>query len=600
MATVAQLEDSLIQADAAGDTQAASALADAIRQARGVQGVASASNKRNPLYGDGYDKVMNFDGKNSIAGSAAGFGAIGSTLLTPIDALARKFNNGKPINIGGYDIAGQDRRKAIDGGLEQMGADPTSMQFQAAKLGTEVGVTAPFGGLVAGVLSKAPAIARNIPTLIDTIRTGGMSANGVKGVYGAANRVAGGSVNGLITAGAIDPDNAEAGAMIGGGFPIAVKLAGTGGKLIGTALGQGKQTLSPTKLQTARESIDAGYKIPPSMVNPSFKNRVVESMSGKHATAQIASTKNQAVTERLVRGELGLADDVPLTFDSMRLYRGAQHSAGYEPLRQVGMINAGQQFNQSLDDIVKQYTGKGTIPAIEKKEVADLVAAHKSNGFDSGDAIDAIRILRENASEAFAKSNGALGKANKAIANAYETAIDDALQASGKTDMLAAYRAARKKIAQSATVEKAIREGAGTLDARILARELQKGKPLSGGIKTAAQFANTFDKAAQPPHLIGSPGVHNLTAMFSTGSGAAGAAGGAAVGGPMGAAIGGGVGAAYPFVIPPLMRARMFSNGAQKNLVNGNSQGLLGNSIDELLPLMYRTNPALMSGLIDQ
>ena len=47
---------------------------------------------------------------NLVAGLLRGAGSIGATLLAPIDALARKLNGGQPINIGGYDIAGQDRR----------------------------------------------------------------------------------------------------------------------------------------------------------------------------------------------------------------------------------------------------------------------------------------------------------------------------------------------------------------------------------------------------------------------------------------------------------------------------------------------------------
>ena len=513
---------------------------------------------------------------NAGAGAIRGAGSIGATLLAPRDALESFIAR----TMGAPEMQAPERRKAMDGALQGMGADTDSLAFGAGKLGGEIAGTLGAGGAVANGLSRIPGAASAMPNVLNAIRTSGMTGGGMPA------RMAGGAVTGGVSAGLVNPEDAALGAGLGGALPVITKVAGHAGRLLGSTP---KNPLTPQALQTARESMDAGYVIPPSMVNPSFGNRTLETISGKHATAQLASTKNQAITEGLVRKGLGLADDAPLSFDTMRAYRGAQHSAGYEPLRQVGTIPAGASFNSALDDIAKAYTGKGTIPAIEKKNITELVNAHKSAGFDSGDAVDAIRILREDASDAFRRGDGALGKANKAIADAYESAIDDALTASGQGDLLNAYRAARQNIAKSATVEKAIREGSGTLDARILARELQKGKPLSGDIKTVAQFANVFDKAAQPPHLIGSPDVHNLRAFASS----ALTGGGALAAGPVGMMAG-----AAPYVLPPLARARMFSKGAQQGLLNQGGQGLLGGSLDELLPLLYRTNPVLSGGLI--
>lgn len=533
------------------------------------------------IRGDGFSKVMDYNGKDATGGFVRGAGSIGATLMRLL-----------PNALGG-DTASEnaDRRARMDGDIRDfVGSNPESSAYQTNKLLAEVAGTSGIGGAASKLLGKIPGAAANIPGLLDAIKTGGMSVNGAKGLMGAATRVTGGAINGALTAGAINPEDTGTGALLGGAFPAVVQGAGKAGELIGRATGS-SIPVNPVKLQTARESMDAGYIIPPSQIKPSFGNRTIESLSGKHETAQLAATRNQAVTENLVRKELGIAPDVPMSFDSMKLYRSAQHSAGYEPLRNVGTVQVGPGFNQTLDDITKQYTGKGTIPAVQKKDIAELVDAHKSSGFDSGDAVDAIRILREDASDLFKKGDSAKAKATKAIADAYEGALDSALQTSGNPEMLSAYREARKKIAQSATVEKAIREGAGTLDARVLARELQKGKPLTGGIKTAAQFANTFDKAAQPPHLIGSPGVNNLRASLS----ALSAGAGGAVFGPGGIALG-----AANYIVPPMARARMFSSGAQQGLLGQANPGLLGTGIDELLPLMYRTNPVLAGGISGQ
>ena len=549
------------------------------------------------VQGEGWDKIQNYSGKDSVAGAVRGAGSIGSTLMAPIDAGLRAIGLGNVPFLGA-----NDRRSQLDPALKSMGANPDSNQYQAAKLAAEVAGTSGMGGLLGQAISKIPGAAAALPTLLPAIRSGGMAANGAKGAEGLIARAAGGAVNGAATAGLVNPADADTGMMISSTVPVLAK----GVALAGGLMPKVRPTLNATnaeKLKTAKESMDAGYIIPPSMIDPSFKNKTLESISGKHGTAQMASTQNQAVTENLARKALGLPADAPLNFATMQSYRSAQHQAGYEPLRQVGAIPAGQKFDQALTDIVNQYQGKGTIPALAKgkQEITDLVESYRSKGFDAGDAVDAIRVLREDSSALYksaAASDKAKAKATRSIADAFEGAIDDALSTSGQKDLLAAYRAARENIAKSGSVEKAIREGSGTLDARKLAAELQKGKFLSGDLKTIAKFGNVFDKAAQPPHLIGSPDVHNLRAAFSTGAGAGGAGLGALIGGPIGAAVGGATAAAYPYVVPPMARSIMFRKGAQRSLLDapqgpGALRGLLTDARDEGLPLLYRSGGLL-------
>jgi hypothetical protein len=64
-------------------------------------------------------------------------------------------------------------------------------------------------------------------------------------------------------------------------------------------------------------------------------------------------------------------------------------------------------------------------------------------------------------------------------------------------DLLKGYREARKLIAKTYTVQKALNAETGDVSAQTLARELGKGKPLSGDILTAAQAGAAFPKATQ-------------------------------------------------------------------------------------------------------
>jgi len=498
---------------------------------------------------------------NLAAGLLRGAGSIGATILAPID-MAKDAMDGKGLSLE----SNRQRRADMDAGLQTMGAETDSMLYKGGKLAGEVAGTAGAGGAAANVLTKvAPRVAAAAPALVDALRTGGMSANGATGTAGVATRAAGGAINGAISAGMVNPEEAGTGLLIGGALPGVVQLAGKAGTAIGnSSAGKLAERLkdfsrNAPKNDTVRESIEVGYQIPPNMVKPSLGNQVIESISGKQATQQLASVHNAQVTDGLARKALGLADDAPLTKEAMQAYRAAEHAAGYEPVRQLGTVQTDNAFTQALDDVAAKYTGKGTIPAVQRNDIKAIVDSHKSGGFDAGDAVDAMKLLRESADEAFRKGDTAIGKAYKEISKAYEDVIERDLQKSGQADLLAAFRKSRQNMAKSFTVENAIVDGSGGINPQKLAAQLQKGKPLSGELLTAAKFANTFKTVAKPLEQVGSPASHNLKSMASALMGS----GGFAAAGPAGLAA-----AAVPFVAPAVARSAMFRKGAQEALVN--------------------------------
>lgn len=473
-------------------------------------------------------------------------------------------------------------------GKEQFARDNPTISASLGRVGGNVAATLPVGQVLGGAAQAARAPA----ALVESLRTFGMSAGNLPGAAGLATRMAGGAATGGVSAALIDPEQAATGAIVGAALPAAMQVGGAIGRAIGWTGGAAALPAANQQVRdVAQRGMAEGYVVPPSQLNPSMKNRFLESAGGKISTAQVASTKNQEVTQRLVRRTLGMADDAPLTQEALATYRRAQSQAGYEPLRQVGVIPAGKPFEQALDDVLRSTTGKGTIPAVQRQDIADLIASHRSQGFDAGDAVDAIRVLRESADDAFRRGDSALARAQRGIAQAYEQAIDDGLRAVGQPDLLANYRIARKNIAQSFNIEPAIREGGGGVDARVLARQLQKGEPLTGNLRTIAEFANTFDKASQPPWLIGSPDVNNLRPLASLLTGSSlGAGGGALVGGPVGAAVG----AAIPMIAPRAAQSVMFRPGFQQGLLAAGQGG--GVPLSALLPLTYRAAPAVAAG----
>ena len=373
----------------------------------------------------------------------------------------------------------------------------------------------------------------------------------------------------------------------------------TGGRALGDVIGRvGKMipeviSATPEKIASFLRAKEAGYVVPPSQMRPTWATRALESISGKAETGQIASLRNQEVTNKLARQSLGLAPEAPLSKESMESYRAAQSAQGYEPVKQIGSIDLGQNFNQSLNAIQKANTGKGTIPAAENQQITELVDSYrtgKNTVVDSNDAVDAIRKLRKGAKSAEAKGDFELAETNLAIANAYEDAIDASLQAAKQTELLQGYRTARQNIAKSFDVESALKEGSGNVDAKKLAALLQKGKYLSGELKSAAEFGNVFKQAARTPEEMGSPAVGALRPYASTAMAAGGATLGSMIGGAPGAALGSMAGGAIGMGAPAVARSALFSPAMQARLAQTQQPAMTAE-------MLRRYAPSAVTGL---
>ena len=167
---------------------------------------------------------------NIAAGGVRGAGSIGATILTPYDLLAGNTSSwGNP-----------ERRSAMDAGLQELGADPTSLAYKTGKLGTEIAGTLPVGGLLGGGLAKgaaavSPAAARAVAPLAQAIQSGGfnMPSAGGNAALNMITRMAGGGINAAATSSLIDPETAKTAALFGSAMPPAAKAVGALGKYSG-------------------------------------------------------------------------------------------------------------------------------------------------------------------------------------------------------------------------------------------------------------------------------------------------------------------------------------------------------------------------------
>lgn len=285
--------------------------------------------------------------------------------------------------------------------------------------------------------------------------------------------------------------------------------------------------LNAVRDATLKEAQAAGYVVPPSTTNPTVTNRVIEGVSGKAATQQAAALKNQQITNRLVRQELGLGETVPLTKGTLNALR-SKAGAVYKAISGAGEIATDGQYvddlaaiAQSMDDVSKDFPD---LNLNNNEEISKLIDGMLQDKFSAKSAIELTKQLRKSASGNLGGMNAAdpakraLGYAQRDAAAAVEDQLIRHLDATGKGGLGKALDESRKLIAKTYSVEAALNEGTGNVVATNLSAQLKKGKPLSGNLELVAKFGKAFGKAAK--EVTDSPGVSALDAMFGVAGGA--------------------------------------------------------------------------------
>ena len=260
------------------------------------------------------------------------------------------------------------RRKDIQSAIAQTGADPESVGYQGAKLGTEIGMTMPIGGaLAAGVGKVAPKFAAGAPNLLNALRTSGMTAGtaapGAAGWLGSqALRAGTGATVGGISAGAVNPDDAGTGAIIGGVAPGVFKLAGMLGQGVYNAVrsnpSQAGKTLA--KALGVDESqipgiIAAANKAPESIV-PGSKLTLSQALESQGANLPEVRTLEKVVAQSPGGKNL-----------SMRY----QDQSG---ARMNALVNQGAQRYQGAAAVEAENTGNQLAALLRTQAVDDNAA----------------------------------------------------------------------------------------------------------------------------------------------------------------------------------------------------------------------------------
>lgn len=288
------------------------------------------------------------------------------------------------------------------------------------------------------------------------------------------------------------------------------KIAQEGGKIASRLFSQSTEKAATSAAQNSvrdqavAEAQGLGYKTVPSVSGGSMLGQIVEGATGKIKASQLASVKNQDLTDNLIRQGFGLPAEAPIAKETMRAVRQEAATAGYDPVRQVPRMDTDAEFRTAAANLTSRSDNAskdfGELVKSDVQPLAQSLSQVKS--FTGDTAVDAISVLREKASDAYSKGDKTLGKAYRGAAETIEAQVERSLANQGKDGaaVLQAFRDARTKMAQTFDVEKAIREGQGKVDASVLGRLYNKNPGrMSGTVGQVGRIAAAMPEVMRVP-----------------------------------------------------------------------------------------------------
>lgn len=310
MATLEQLEDGLVKADAAGNTEDAKVFADEIRRMRGAQ-VEPPSD-------------LAVAGQAALKGAASIPDAILNTPANLGNLAQMAYATGRPEVAEKVELFEQPN--LIRRGLESVGA--ISPEREPKTAGQRV-----LDRAVQTGVNVAIAPAQGIRQGLANVATGAMS-----GAAAQMTKEATGSDLAAFAVGVLTPMVTRSLYNVGGGKPNVESV--------------NRETLS-----TAKEAREAGYVIPPTMVKDRGTTNLVESVAGVGATKNAASLRNQEITDRLAAKSLGLPENTALTptkFQELYTKAGEPYEA-VKALKIPETMGWFKRFHEGADSLVEQW-----------------------------------------------------------------------------------------------------------------------------------------------------------------------------------------------------------------------------------------------------
>jgi hypothetical protein len=263
-------------------------------------------------------------------------------------------------------------------------------------------------------------------------------------------------------------------------------------------------TLPTPKQETFYEGRGQGYVVPPATIRSDMPTQIAESFSGKRLTAEVASERNQDVSNMLAARALGLSENQPITQSSLKAVR-TEAGKVYAQISNSGRIQADPQYKTDIDAIAQNVqkiaADFGDLDVGARKEIEKLAKDLSQPNFSSEGAVILLRQLRDDATRMMKSENAKdanLGMAQRAAANALEGAIMRHLRRIGRDDLADNFNKARTSIAKSHDVEAATNFATGEVNPRVFERLLANGEPLSGELALIGRMGAAFPRSMTP------------------------------------------------------------------------------------------------------
>jgi hypothetical protein len=280
------------------------------------------------------------------------------------------------------------------------------------------------------------------------------------------------------------------------------------------------------ELRTFEEGAAKGLKVVPSDLDPSFTTTQLESIGGKAAVNQRTQLANQDAVTRMAKEELKVAADAELSPVALKAIRD-QESQVYKEVDALA-----EKARKDLEKL-QQARAAATNIADPAQRAIEEAKFNKKYGKkearlqeQSAASLEDLRKVRGEMQSMWDNYYASGGKnvdaqqgaiALKAQAETLENSIDATLRKIGRSDLADKIVPARQRIAQTYNVEEMLNPGNFNVDPDVALRMLKRGVPLSGNLRTIAEFKAAFPNSLREASKVSSPDV-SLLGTFAQGA----------------------------------------------------------------------------------
>lgn len=276
-------------------------------------------------------------------------------------------------------------------------------------------------------------------------------------------------------------------------------------------------TPAPESQRVIQDAVNAGFKFPPSELPHAPIGKTIEGLAGKARTDEEASIANNKRTQQLVATEFGLAPETEITDDVIDRLKQPAYGV-YQEVADLGPIHPSPGYVADVSKAGERGAQAETdFPDAVSPSILAERAKYIRPQFTGRGALERIKSLRADSKGNISSRDPekmSLGVTQRDIANALEKELGVAASNSGKQDLMQRFTRARAQLAKINAVDDA-RVG-GQVSARSLAKQYDRGSPLTGNLKTIAQAASRHKQVFKDMQTKGEQGpytVHDLWIM---------------------------------------------------------------------------------------